>query len=115
MNNILYLTGLVSVIIGVSLLVRYMNKNKIKTYMSDGISLDESRVSTLMLSFIVFMGISIWNSIKFGDIPSNILYMTSVLGGYVAGMNIAKGSMPSQSTPRPPSTNHGSQESDPEK
>lgn len=103
MDNAFYFMGAVLLLVVMIAISKHINKGKTKSYISDGLSIDESRVSILMISFVIFIGICIWNSIMYRNIPQSIMYLTSLLGGYVAGMNIVPGKLPMNN----PSQNYG--------
>lgn len=65
-------------------------KKKRDSYWIDGFSIDETRVSTLILLIFIFSGIGIWSVIKYGDIPTNLVNVIIGLITAIAGINIAE-------------------------
>jgi len=81
---------LLCVVISVFLykLIRIKKWPNIATFISDGLSVDESKVSLIMLSLIVCIGLSAYSVIANGDIPQNLLYLTIAITSAITGMNL---------------------------
>lgn len=59
------------------------------SYFRDGLSVDETKVSILMLGFLFTLGVALWQTIYEGDISINLLTLLSYEIMAVAGINVA--------------------------
>lgn len=79
---------LVALVIGVFLAIMYLG---VKDARSDGLlSMNETKKSVLIYTFIVSMMVGWYMTIISGDLPSNLMTMNIALGGYIFGFNTAK-------------------------
>lgn len=62
---------------------------KIFNFLSDGLSIEESKVSLTMFSLIASMAVVIYSYIIRGDFSDNLLDLTKAILYCVAGINIA--------------------------
>lgn len=61
-------------------------------FLKDGLSIDETRVSSLVITFLIAFGVSVYLVLARGDVPSNFLTMTLGLitaVGAVNGLSLA--------------------------
>lgn len=65
-----------------------LKKHDVKTFLSDGVSMDESKVSMMAIFFMLWNFVAIFLVINWGDMPDNVLYALLGLGGGVVGNNI---------------------------
>lgn len=89
MNNVLYMVVGLALLVTIFFLIKFINKSDFKTFLHDGLSLDESKISLMMISFSIFIGIAVWSVFALGDIPDNVLYLILGLGSGIVGMNIS--------------------------
>lgn len=61
---------------------------KAKHWINDGLSMNETRVSVIMLSFIVTLGFSLWQFYNDGVIDGSILTLIAYEIGAITGINI---------------------------
>lgn len=88
--NFLIVVGVIMLFL--IIVVRIVRKSNMETFLSDGLCIDETRVSVIMIAFVIFIFIAIWTVFTMGDIPNNVLYLLIGLGGGITGMNIAPNS-----------------------
>jgi len=86
-NDQILLIGVV--VLTIMMVANYLlKKHKIKTFINDGISIDETRVSIVAITFIIWNIIAMYLVLFRSDIPDNILYLILGLGGGIVGTNI---------------------------
>lgn len=61
---------------------------KVKHWINDGLSMNETRVSVIMLSFVVTLGFSLWQFYNDGVIDGSILTLIAYEIGAITGINI---------------------------
>jgi purine-cytosine permease-like protein len=59
-------------------------------FFKDGLSVNETKVSALIISFLITLGFAMWQVVKFGEISDNVLSLLSYLIMAVAGINITE-------------------------
>ena len=64
-----------------------MAGDKKKSFWKDGLSINESKVSILMISLIIFLGVILYVRMKEGKIDYELLEITKTLIYAVAGVN----------------------------
>jgi hypothetical protein len=75
---------------------------KVKKWVSQLLSLEERKSSSVMMSFLAFSSMGVYILFKTGDIPTNLSYIIMCLAGLILGVNIAPdmmGGMKQPSTP----------------
>jgi hypothetical protein len=60
----------------------------VMNYFKDGLSVDESRISLLMLALAVTIGFALWQFATVGFIDPSMLTLLAYLIGAVTGLNI---------------------------
>lgn len=60
------------------------------SFYKDGLSIDESRVSTVLLTFIPTIGFALWQFASAGHIDGSMLTLVAYQIGAITGMNIVK-------------------------
>jgi uncharacterized YccA/Bax inhibitor family protein len=60
-----------------------------KSWWRDGISVDESKFSSLLVMLLVFCGIAIYSYFVDGDFSDNLLHLIGLFIGAITGINIA--------------------------
>ncbi|WP_422661710.1 hypothetical protein ACK8P5_26675 (plasmid) [Paenibacillus sp. EC2-1] len=80
-----------------------MRKKRKKTnnYWSNGLSVDESRISTLIILSLAFSILAIYMTVRVGDIPANLVSVIIGLVTAIAGINIAERVMSRRPVPDP--------------
>lgn len=58
-------------------------------FLRDGLSIQETKISALVLAFIVTLGFALWQLTQEGTIDGNLLILLGYEIGAVAGINIA--------------------------
>jgi hypothetical protein len=61
-----------------------------KNFIKNGLSLDEFKVSSLIIALLVFSGVGIYAFFKNGDIPPNFMSILTTIVVTVGGVNAAK-------------------------
>lgn len=51
------------------------------------ISLDEMKISSIVVAFLIFSGFAVYSLITKGDIPSNLLSLLELMIGVIGGVN----------------------------
>lgn len=59
-----------------------------KSFWRDGLSVDETKFSSIMLLLFIFSGIGIYMIYQVGDMPTNLTNFLYVLVGGITGINI---------------------------
>lgn len=54
----------------------------------DGLSIDESKTSALILSLVSFVILAIYSYVKNGDITENLMSIINIFASLIAGFNI---------------------------
>jgi riboflavin transporter FmnP len=89
MSNTLYLLIGLGVLVVIGFMMKFFSPKNFKTFLHDGLSLDETKISLMKIAFTIFNGIAIWTVFTMGDIPDNVLYLILGLGSGIVGMNIS--------------------------
>lgn len=58
-------------------------------YLKGGLSVDETKVSVILLSFIVTLGFGLFKVVYSGDIPDNVLNLLGYQIVAITGINVA--------------------------
>lgn len=75
-------------------------KGDIMNFFKDGLSVDESRISVLLIVFIVTAGFALWQFATIGIIDGSMLTLLAYLIGAITGINIVDKFKPNkQETP----------------
>jgi predicted permease len=86
-NLIVLLIGVVFFLI--LLLVAFLiRKHDVKTWMSDGLSIDESNVSVMVIFFIVWNFIGAYLVLIRDVFPDNVMFLVLGLAGGILGRNV---------------------------
>ncbi|MGG3801258.1 hypothetical protein [Metabacillus fastidiosus] len=64
-------------------------KRKKNSFWSDGLSIDETRFSALVLMGVISLGYTLYAHYKTGDITHNLLDLVKVLIFSIVGINVA--------------------------
>jgi|GEM_PF-5536382 len=59
-------------------------------FFKDGLSIDEAKLSTIMVLLIVFSSIGVYTIFQFGDLPMNLTNLLYALIAAVTGVNMVK-------------------------
>lgn len=59
-------------------------------FLKDGLSMNEAKVSALVLGFFVALGFSMYNFITTGDITDNMVTLLGYLIMAITGVNVAE-------------------------
>jgi hypothetical protein len=59
------------------------------SFFRDGLSVDEMKVSTMIICLLMSMGMALWKTFKYGDFSSNLLDLIKALIIAVAAVNVA--------------------------
>jgi cytochrome c biogenesis protein CcdA len=57
-------------------------------YLKDGFSIDETKVSVFIITFVITFGLIIYSFFVFGDIPPNLLNFAIGLITAITGINV---------------------------
>lgn len=57
-------------------------------FLKDGLSVDESKVSVLMLAFLVTLGFALWQFVTVGMMGAGILQLLAYEIGAITGINV---------------------------
>jgi hypothetical protein len=57
-------------------------------FFKNGLSVDETKVSALIVGFLITLGFSMWQIVKFGDIRENTLSLLGYLIMAITGVNV---------------------------
>lgn len=63
---------------------------KLKTFLSDGLSLNEGRVSLLMIAFAIGFGICVYSYFIYGDSVPVMAEIVKHIGTLIVGANVAQ-------------------------
>lgn len=59
-------------------------------FFKDGLSIDETRVSTLLFTFVPTLGFALWQYVTEGHIDGSMLTLLAYQIGAITGINIVK-------------------------
>lgn len=65
-----------------------MARSDVMSYFKDGLSVDESKVSILMLAFAVTLGFALWQFATVGMMGAGILQLLAYEIGAITGINV---------------------------
>ncbi|MFW6007976.1 MAG: hypothetical protein ACOCP8_01815 [archaeon] len=65
-------------------------KKEVKSFWVDGLSISETKVSTLILCLVISLGVGISGYISFGDFPPGVVETIKYLVFGIAGVNVGK-------------------------
>lgn len=63
-------------------------KEKVNHYWVNGLSIDETKVSVLMMMMVISFGIGIWQVFTVGDLSPNFMQLIFVIIASVTGINV---------------------------
>jgi hypothetical protein len=58
-------------------------------FIKGGLSVDETKISVIILSFIATLGFALWSVVHGGDIPDNVLNLLTYQIIAITGINVA--------------------------
>lgn len=58
-------------------------------YIKDGLSMDETRISALIVAFLITLGFALWQVVTVGEISENLLTLLSYEIMAITGINVA--------------------------
>jgi purine-cytosine permease-like protein len=58
-------------------------------FIKDGLSVDETKISTILLTFVITLGFGLYKVISSGDIPENLLALLGYQIVAITGINVA--------------------------
>lgn len=59
-------------------------------FLSDGLSMNEAKVSALVVGFFLSLGFALWQFVVHGDITDNMLTLLGYLIMAITGVNVAE-------------------------
>lgn len=87
-NLLITFIGIMVFIITLIILYSTGILQKMFPYLKDGFSIDETKVSVFIITFVITFGLIIYSFFVFGDIPPNLLNFAIGLITAITGINV---------------------------